>query len=53
MIGLNFHDDKPRELGYWLGQVHWGQSIASEAVVGVLQAATTIGLPLLVMEWQA
>lgn len=53
MIGLNVHDDKPRALGYRLGPVHWGQGFAPEAVVGALQAATTIGLPLLVMEWQA
>ncbi|WP_375599056.1 GNAT family N-acetyltransferase [Devosia sp. Naph2] len=53
MIGRNFHDDKPRALGYRLGPVHRGQGFAPEAAVGVLQAATTIGLPLLVMEWQA
>lgn len=53
MIGLNVHDDKPRALGYRLGQVHWGQGFASEAAVGALQAATTIGLPLKVMEGQA
>jgi|GEM_PF-5414983 len=53
MIGLNVHDDKPRALGYWPGPVHWGQGFAPEAAVGVLQAATSIGHPLLVMEWQA
>jgi len=44
VIGLYFHDEKPTELGYWLGQAHWGQGFAPEAVLGVLNAAAAIGL---------
>lgn len=44
IIGLYFHDERPTELGYWLGESHWGQGFAPEAVRGVLDAAAAIGL---------
>lgn len=44
VIGLYFHDEKPTELGYWLGESHWGQGFAPEAVKALLDAASGIGL---------
>lgn len=44
VIGLYFHDDRPTELGYWLGESHWGRGLAPEAVSGLLAAAAAIGL---------
>ncbi|WP_297109338.1 GNAT family N-acetyltransferase [uncultured Devosia sp.] len=44
VIGLYFHDDRPTELGYWLGESHWGKGYAPEAITGLLGAATAIGL---------
>jgi RimJ/RimL family protein N-acetyltransferase len=44
VIGLYFHDDRPTELGYWLGERHWGKGLAPEAVAGLLAAAGAIGL---------
>ncbi len=37
-IGIEFHTDVERvsaEIGYWLGEAHWGRGIATEAVVAV------------------
>lgn len=44
VLGLYFYDDRPVELGYWLGEQHWGQGLAPEAVRGLLDAARDIGL---------
>ncbi len=44
VIGLYFYDDRPVELGYWLGERHWGRGFAPEAVQGLLGAAKAIGL---------
>ncbi|MEQ8599020.1 MAG: GNAT family N-acetyltransferase [Devosia sp.] len=44
VIGLYFHADKPVELGYWLGETHWGFGYAPEAVKALLGAAAAIGL---------
>lgn len=44
VIGLYFHEDAPTELGYWLGQDHWGQGFAPEAVKGLLEAAKLVGV---------
>ncbi|MBJ3786416.1 GNAT family N-acetyltransferase [Devosia sediminis] len=44
VIGLYFFDDRPTGLGYWLGESHWGQGFAPEAVDGLLAAARSIGL---------
>ncbi|HHS82107.1 MAG TPA: N-acetyltransferase [Devosia sp.] len=32
------------ELGYWLGQPHWGKGYATEAVKGLLAAAHKVGI---------
>ena len=37
-IGLRLHEDIHRlsaEIGYWLGEAHWGQGIATDAVVSM------------------
>ncbi|SMQ86164.1 Protein N-acetyltransferase, RimJ/RimL family [Devosia lucknowensis] len=44
VIGLYFHDDRPTELGYWLGERHWGHGYAPEAVRGLRDACSSIGL---------
>lgn len=43
IIGLYAHGDAPVELGYWLGEAHWGQGLAPEAIAGLLDAAGQIG----------
>ena len=47
VIGLYFHPDKPVELGYWLGETHWGVGYAPEAVKALLGAAVDTGLNLI------
>ena len=37
-ILFKFAAGKPPELGYWLGEPHWGQGYAGEAVIGLLAA---------------
>lgn len=44
VIGLYFHDDRPTELGYWLGESFWGKGYAPEAIKGLLGAAAEIDL---------
>ena len=44
VIGLYFHADRPTELGYWLGESHWGKGYAPEAIKGLLGIAATLGL---------
>ncbi len=44
VIGLYFYPDRPVELGYWLGETHWGVGYAPEAVKALLGAAADIGL---------
>src|SRR3954465_11919457 len=31
VIGFSFHEDRPPELGYWLGEPHWGKGLMTEA----------------------
>lgn len=44
VIGLYEHADKPTEIGYWLGENHWGQGLATEALRTILPAATAAGM---------
>ncbi|WP_332685795.1 GNAT family N-acetyltransferase [Devosia sp.] len=37
-ILFKFADGKSPELGYWLGEPHWGKGYAAEAVIGLLAA---------------
>lgn len=39
IIGFSFEDGHPPELGYWLGEPHWGRGFASEAAKGLIAAA--------------
>ncbi len=39
VVGFTFNAGEPPELGYWLGEPHWGKGIMSEAVKGLLEAA--------------
>ncbi|ODT51322.1 GNAT family N-acetyltransferase [Devosia sp. 63-57] len=44
VIGFYFFEDRPVELGYWLGESHWGQGLAPEAVTGLVEAAEALGI---------
>jgi RimJ/RimL family protein N-acetyltransferase len=35
--------DQPPELGYWLGEPHWGKGIMTEAELGLIEAITETG----------
>ena len=39
VIGFTFFEGKPPELGYWLGEPHWGKGYMTEAARAVLEAA--------------
>lgn len=43
IVGLKFSAENPPELGYWIGEPHWGQGFAPEAVQGLLAAARDAG----------
>lgn len=44
VVSLKFAEGKAPELGYWLGQPHWGKGYVPEAAAGLLQAAAAAGL---------
>jgi RimJ/RimL family protein N-acetyltransferase len=43
VIGFSFVAGKPPELGYWLGQPHWGKGYMTEAARGLIEAAHGTG----------
>jgi RimJ/RimL family protein N-acetyltransferase len=45
VIGLHLLPDQAPELGYWLGEPHWGQGYGSEAALAVVAAAKAAGIP--------
>lgn len=44
VVSLKFAEGKAPELGYWLGQPHWGKGYVPEAAAGLLQAAAAAGI---------
>jgi len=46
-IGLHVLPDHLPELGYWLGEPHWGKGYATEAAHAVVAAAREAGYPAL------
>jgi RimJ/RimL family protein N-acetyltransferase len=43
VVGMSYAEGKPPEIGYWLGQPHWGQGYMTEAVRGLIDAAHRTG----------
>jgi RimJ/RimL family protein N-acetyltransferase len=39
IVGISFPAQRPPTLGIWLGEPHWGQGYAQEALRGVIDAA--------------
>ncbi|MBN9347170.1 MAG: GNAT family N-acetyltransferase [Devosia sp.] len=39
VIGFTFFEGKPPELGYWLGEPHWGKGYMTEAARALIEAA--------------
>lgn len=39
VIGFSFAEGKLPDLGYWLGEDHWGQGLMTEAARGLIDAA--------------
>lgn len=44
VVGFSYAMGEHPELGYWLGEPHWGKGFMSEAVKGLLEAAFATGL---------
>ena len=42
-VGLHLLPDRLPELGYWLGEPHWGRGYATEAALAVVAAARASG----------
>jgi RimJ/RimL family protein N-acetyltransferase len=39
VVGISFSASEPPELGFWIGEPHWGQGYAQEAVRAVIDVA--------------
>ena len=39
VIGFSYHEGRPPELGYWLGEPYWGQGLMTEAGRALIDAA--------------
>jgi RimJ/RimL family protein N-acetyltransferase len=39
VVGFTFTEDRPPELGYWLGEPYWGQGLMTEAARALVEAA--------------
>lgn len=39
IVGFSYVEGEPPELGYWLGEPHWGKGYMSEAVKGLIETA--------------
>src|SRR6185312_11546636 len=43
IVGFSYAMGQHPELGYWLGEPHWGHGLMTEAVMGLLEAAFATG----------
>jgi RimJ/RimL family protein N-acetyltransferase len=39
VVGFSFHEDEAPELGYWLGEPHWGKGYMTEAARALIDVA--------------
>lgn len=39
VVGFSFHEGRPPELGYWLGEPYWGQGYMTEAGRALIEVA--------------
>ena len=44
VVGFTFREGRPPELGYWLGEPHWGQGFMTEAAKALVEEAQSTGL---------
>jgi RimJ/RimL family protein N-acetyltransferase len=43
VTGFSFEKNKPPQLGYWLGEPHWGKGYATEAARALIETAEATG----------
>lgn len=44
VVGIHFGSDLGPELGYWIGETHWGKGYASEAAIAIVRSAKAKGI---------